>query len=113
MSDGGKRILSPFTGCKKQKASNKTREKYMPVKRRHSFAESCYKEERLEELGSKGEFYNVSESDNHYEGCNENNKQQQLPDGFVNSCYKIVSPILLQKLIKVTLMKICKSPYMF
>ena len=29
---------------------------------------------------------------------NENNEQQQLP-GFANSCYKIVSPIILQKLI--------------
>ena len=28
------RILSPFTGCKKRKAWNNTREKYMPVKRR-------------------------------------------------------------------------------
>ena len=30
MSDGCKLILSPFTGHKKQKAWNKTREKYMP-----------------------------------------------------------------------------------
>ena len=30
---------------------------------------------------------------------NENNEQQQLPEGFANSSYKIVSPILLQKLI--------------
>ena len=30
---------------------------------------------------------------------NENNKQQQLPECFANSCCKIVSPILLQKLI--------------
>ena len=29
----------------------------------------------------------------------ENNEQQQLREGFVTSCYKIVSPILLQKLI--------------
>ena len=29
----------------------------------------------------------------------ENNEQQQLLEGFANSCYKIVSPILLQKLI--------------
>ena len=28
-----------------------------------------------------------------------NNEQQQLPEGFANNCYKIVSPILLQKLI--------------
>ena len=34
MSDGRKRILSPFTRYKKQKAWNKIREKYMPVKRR-------------------------------------------------------------------------------
>ena len=99
MSDGRKRIVSPFTWCKKQKASNKTTEKYIPVKRRQNLAEtdreSCYKEERLEELlGSKGAFYNGNESDNHDESCNENNKQQQLPEGFVNSCYKIVSLIL-------------------
>ena len=30
---------------------------------------------------------------------NENNEEQQLPEGFANSCYKIVSPILLQILI--------------
>ena len=30
---------------------------------------------------------------------NENNEQQQLSEGFANSCYKIVSPIRLQKLI--------------
>ena len=57
----------------------------MPVKRRQNLAEtdrgSYYKEERLEEfLDSKGAF------------CNE---QQQ---GFVNSYYRIVSPILLEKL---------------
>ena len=32
--DGHKLILSPFTDRKKQKAWDKTREKYMPVKRR-------------------------------------------------------------------------------
>ena len=74
----------------------------LPVKRRQDLAEtdreSCYKEERLEELlDSKGVFYNGNESDNHDERCNENNKQQQLPEGFVNSCYKIVSLILLQR----------------
>ena len=48
MPDGCKRILSPFTGRKKQKAWNKTREKYMPVKRWQNLAEtdrrSYYKE---------------------------------------------------------------------
>ena len=34
MSDGRKLILSPFTGRKKRKVWNKTREKYMPVKRK-------------------------------------------------------------------------------
>ena len=76
----------------------------MPVKRRHNLAEtdkgSYYKEEWLEEyLDSKGAFYNGNESDNNDESYNENNEQQQLPEGFANSCYKIVSPILLQKLI--------------
>ena len=103
MSDGRKRILSPFTGCKKRKAGDKTREKYMPVKRRQNLAEtdrgSYYKEERLEEfLDSKGAFYNVNESDDD-ESYAENNGQQQLPEGFANSCYKIVTSILLQKLI--------------
>ena len=36
MSDGCKLILSFFTGRKKLKAWNKTREKYIPVKRRQT-----------------------------------------------------------------------------
>ena len=40
MSDGRKRILSPFSGCKKWKAWNKAREKYMSLKRRKNLAES-------------------------------------------------------------------------
>ena len=104
MSGGRKRLLSLFAGFKKRKAQNKTREKYIPVKRRQNLAEAdngpCYKEERLEEfLDSKGAFYNVNESDNDDESYNENNEQHQLPEGFANSCYKIVTPILLQKLI--------------
>ena len=76
----------------------------MPVKRKQNLAEtdrgSYYKEEWLEEfLDSKGAFYNGNESDNNDESYNENNEQQQLPERFANSCYKIVSPILLQKLI--------------
>ena len=35
MSNGRKLILSPFTGRKNRKAWNKTRKKYMPVKRRY------------------------------------------------------------------------------
>ena len=40
MSDGRKLILSPFTGHKKRKALNKTREKYMPNERRQNLAET-------------------------------------------------------------------------
>ena len=62
MADGRKWILSPFTRCKKQKAWNQTREKYMPVKTRQNLAETdrepYYKEEWLVELlDSKGAFY--------------------------------------------------------
>ena len=39
MSDGPKLILSPFTGRKKRKTWNKTREKYMPEERRQNLAE--------------------------------------------------------------------------
>ena len=38
MLDGRKRIMGPFTGRKKQKTRNKTRVKYMPVKRRLNLA---------------------------------------------------------------------------
>ena len=104
MSDGRKRILSPFTGRKKRMAWNKTREKYMPIKRRQNLVEinrgSYYKEEWLEEsLDSKGALYNGNESDNDDASYNENNERQELPESFASSCYKIVSPILLQKLI--------------
>ena len=72
MPDGRKQILGPFTGCEKRSAWNKTRVKYMPVKRRQNLAEtgkgSYYKEEWLEEfLDSKGAFYNGNESDNNNE----------------------------------------------
>ena len=104
MSDDRKRIFCPFTGRKKWKAWNKTREKYMPENRRQNLPEtgrgSNYKEEWLKEfLDSKGAFYNGNESDNDDETYNENNEQQQLLEVFANKCYKIVSPILLQKLI--------------
>ena len=94
MSDGRKRILSPFTGRKKWKAWNKAREKYMPLKRRQNLAEtdrgSYYKEERLEEfLDSNGGFYIGDESDNDDESYHENNGQQQLPEGFANTLFFI------------------------
>ena len=41
----------------------------------------------------------VNERDNNDESYNENNEQQWLQERFANSCCKIVSPILLQKLI--------------
>ena len=40
MSDSRKLILSPFTGRKKRKAWNKTREKYMSEERRQNLAET-------------------------------------------------------------------------
>ena len=60
MSGGRKWILGPFTGRKKQKAWNKTREKHMPKERGQNLAEtdtgSYYsQEERLEQfLHDKG-----------------------------------------------------------
>ena len=40
MSGGHERILSPLTSRKKQKAWNKTREKYMPQERRQNLPET-------------------------------------------------------------------------
>ena len=93
MSEGRKRILSPFTGRRKRKAW-KTRETYMPLKRRWNLAEtdrgSYYKEEWIDKfLDSKGAFYNSNESQ-WCESYNENNEQHQLPKGFPNNCCKIV-----------------------
>ena len=72
MLDGRKRILGPLTGRKKRKAWNKTRTKYMSVKRRQNLAEtnkgSYYKEEWLEEfLDCRVAFYNGNENDNNNE----------------------------------------------
>ena len=81
MPDGRKRILGPFTGRKKRKAWNKTREKYMPEERRQNLAEtdrgSHYKQEECLEafLEEKSAFSNGSESDdsdNDDENYNEN-----------------------------------------
>ena len=107
MSDGCKRILSFFTGHRKRKAWNKTREKYKPVKRRQNLAgtdrRSCYnKEEWLEEfLDGKSAFYNDSESDD--------NDQQQLPEGFSNCCNKIFFPILLELISNFAICKHCSG----
>ena len=69
----------------------------MPVKGRQNLAvtgrESYSKEERLEFLDSKCAFYNGNETDNDDKSYHENNEQQQLPEGFANSCYKIVPPV--------------------
>ena len=59
------------------------------IKTRETDRVLYYKEEWLEEfLDSKGAFYNANERDNNDESL-----------GFANSCYKIVSSILLHKLI--------------
>ena len=87
----------------------------MLEERRQSLPEtdrrSCYnQEEFLEEfLDDKDAFYTCSEShdsDNDDENYNENNEEQQLSEDSANSCYKIVSPILLQELINYS--AVCK-----
>ena len=40
MSDSRKRVLTPFSGCKKWKVWNKARKKYISLKRKQSLAES-------------------------------------------------------------------------
>ena len=65
MSEGRKRILSPFTGRRKQKVC-KTRETYMLLKRKWNLAEtdggSYYKEEWIDKfLDSEGAFYNSND----------------------------------------------------
>ena len=115
MSDRRKRILSPFTGCKKRKGWNKKtkfkkKDKIQPVKRGQNLAETdrgYYREELLEEfLDGKGAFYNRNESDNDNASYNEHNEQQQLQEGSASRCNEIVSPVLLQKLINV--FAVCK-----
>ena len=44
-------------------------------------------------------FVNFLFNRTHSVAASENNEQQQLSEDFANSCYKIVSPILLQELI--------------
>ena len=75
----------------------------------------CNKEQRLEKLSdSKGALYNGNESDDSdddEDNYNKNNEKQQLSEGFANSCYKIVSPILLQELINdFAVCKHCTGP---
>ena len=84
-----------------KKAWNNTRKKYKAGKRQSS-AETNRGKKKKELLGEfldgKGAFYNGNESvgsDSDDDNYNENNDHQQLPGGFVNSCYKIVSPVLL------------------
>ena len=60
----------------------------MLVKRRQNLGVT----DRASYLDSKGAFYNDNESDNDDESYHESNEQQQLPEGFSNSCYKIVPP---------------------
>ena len=80
MAGGQKRIRSPLTGCKKRKAWNKTREKYMLDERRQNLAEtdwgSYYKQEEWLEAFSdnKSAFSDGIESDDsdNDENYNEN-----------------------------------------
>ena len=102
MSDGRKQILSPFIGHKKQKTWNKTEEKCMPVERIQNLAEI-----------DRGSYYNQEEWLEEFldmimimimimmiRVINEFNEQEQLSEGFTNNCCKIVSPVLLKKLIR-------------
>ena len=65
MSGDCKRIQSPFTGRKKWKAWNKTKEKYLSEERRQNLAEtdrgSYYNQGKW--LDDKGAFYDGSASD--------------------------------------------------
>ena len=54
MSGGHKRILSPFTGRKRRKAWNKTREKYMPEEKTQNLAETCKRSYYNQEEWLKG-----------------------------------------------------------
>ena len=95
MSDGCKQVLSPFAGGKKQKSWSKTKEKYMPVKRRQNLAETqtnrqgiILQRRMVRRIFRQSRCIlqwcrNASNND-------ENNEQQQLPEGFSISCYKIV-----------------------
>ena len=89
MSTGGKRILSPFTGCKKRKTWNNTREKYMPEEGRQNLAETDWgsfynQEEWVEEfLDDKGAFYNGSESD---DGDNDDENYNENMEAVVRRC---------------------------
>ena len=43
--------------------------------------------------------YKIKSADSDNETYNENNDQQQLPEGFANSCYKKAGPLILLKVI--------------
>ena len=54
MFGGHKRILSPFTGRKRRKAWNKTREKYMLEEKTQNLAETCKRSYYNQEEWLKG-----------------------------------------------------------
>ena len=89
MSGGHKQILSPFTGRKKRKTWNKTREKYIPEQRRKKLAETdrgsyCNQEEWLEDfLDDKSVFYNGSKSD---DSENDDENYTENIEGVVHRC---------------------------
>ena len=89
MSAGRKRILSPFTGDKKRKAWNNTRETYMQEERRQNLAEtekgSYYNQEEWVKdfFDDKGAFYNGSEID---DGDNDDENYNENKDALVRRC---------------------------
>ena len=93
MPDGRKRILGPFTGRKKRKAWNKTRVKYI-CRQKEDNIQLKQTRDHITKRNCQKKFYTVKV---HFY-----NEQQQLLEDFANSYYKIlkiVSPILLQKLV--------------
>ena len=83
-------------GLKNEKLGIRLKKKYAGTTDWGSY---CKEEWLGEFLDSKDSFYNGNGCDDDDESYNENNEQQQLREGFASSCFKIVSPILLQKLI--------------
>ena len=92
MCGGRKRILSPFTGRKKRKVWNKSREKFMREERRQNLAETDAEADRglyykwLELfLDNKSAFSSGSESDDSDIDIDDENYNENI-EAFVRRC---------------------------
>ena len=88
MSAGPRRIMSPFTGRKKQKPWNNTRENYMPEGRRQNLTKRqgiiLQSRGMVDEfLDNKGAFYNGSEND---DGDNDDENYNENMEAVVGRC---------------------------